>query len=701
MKYCLFCFILLSLTTIGSWVNVWGQEIKTLAPVAIEDSLTPQQMWAGSNQVRFPVEKLTRIPALLGEPDVLRALSLLPGVTLGIEGTGGISVRGGLPSQNLILLDGAPVYNPQHLLGLVSAFHPEMVQSLELHKGYYPAHLGERTSSVIEMGLQTGSDSLQGEASIGAINSRVSLRGSVPEQRLSYAVGGRLAYLNLLTLPLNWLYRQGDTDQSLSYWLYDVTGSLSHRLQGGGRLRLSLYHSRDDFGTRYGQFEQDESLSNVTWGNLVGSLSYDRTWGTQHHWQSQWSSSAYRSGDRAEELIRDGVDSALQRSGLASQAGIQDHRWQNRYRYHLGPYRLEVGSSWGWLGAQPTMRRQFPQPRIADSSSSGVEGAWQGATWLQGRWESARWEAEAGLRWSVFHRPGTYTFTALEPRLSLTVKPTSRSRVEASYARSTQPLHLISHTQLQLPSELWVLADVTRPAQQADQWTLGGSVHGERWKGQGAVYYRRAKHQVFYQAPEIFGLLPDREEIARNLKTDGQARAYGLELGLNWEGKRASGWVGYTLAWSEWQFPGEPWRLTPFDQRHQIDLNLDWQLRPRLGLNLNWVLRSGRPIYVPISRIQNLEGEEVFVYSAEPHRLPTYHRLDIGWRIKHRTKPATWQIGVYNFYNRLNPLYLQFYKAHRDVVGDPPDQQFVIDPAEVRAQGGIPFLPYLSYSWKF
>ncbi len=178
--------------------------------------------------LNIPIQKLKNIVSLAGEPDLLKALSLTPGIATGTEGSSGLYVRGGTPDQNLILLDGAAIYNTSHLFGFLSFLNPNAVKSMTVFKGGFPAQYGGRLSSVIDIALKDGNNQKkQADVSVGLINSNLTVEGPIQKGKSSFIVAGRGAYLSLLTLPQNIAYKKGNGDKYDNFSMYDLSAKMT------------------------------------------------------------------------------------------------------------------------------------------------------------------------------------------------------------------------------------------------------------------------------------------------------------------------------------------------------------------------------------------------------------------------------------------------------------------------------------------
>ncbi|RMG68485.1 MAG: TonB-dependent receptor, partial [Bacteroidetes bacterium] len=405
--------------------------------VQIDDSMAMAGEPLTLGLIQFPVERLEEVPTLLGEPDILKALALTPGVSLGIEGSSGLLVRGGTPDQNLIRLDGARLYNVTHLLGFVSAFNSDALQEVDLYKGQFPARYGERLASVLDLRMREGnSESFRGEAGIGLVSSQLSMEGPLGE-RSSFLATARSSYATLAAIPIGLAYRSGSPEPAFNYWLYDLTGKVNHRFRDGGRLFLSAYHGQDWFTTREGTFNGDEFLGRYNWINQAANLRYTRPLGQRWFWEAQAHYSRY-----AFQLVGDDryfAGDSLLTDRLDSRHGVQD--WSGRSTldfYPGGGHRLQGGVQGDLHRFRPRdLRVQAGDLNAPISRTDTLIPARHLAAWLEDRWRWGRLELAVGMRMSLFQAPDS-TFRSWEPRLHAAYALCPRWQVSASYGRVAQ-----------------------------------------------------------------------------------------------------------------------------------------------------------------------------------------------------------------------------------------------------------------------
>jgi hypothetical protein len=638
---------------------------------------------------------IKRLPALLGEQDILKALTLTPGVNLALEGSSGLVVRGGTPDQNLILLDGARVFNPTHLLGLFSVFNAEAVANVDLYKGQFPARYGGRLSSVIDVRLKEGNrKAFEGNASIGLLTSQVLAQGPIGK-RTSFLLAGRASYLGLLLLPVYVAYLNDQANAYANYWLYDFNGKVNHTFADHSQLFVSFYTGQDRFSVREGgSLAADETKLGFNWGNQTMTVRYNRLLGQKVFWRTQATASRYAFRQQTEMGVSrvgpDGLTAGT--TTFTNRPGLQNYALSSQWDlYPGGGHRLELGLQWDAMVYQSIRYRE--QSSFLDEASVRDELTWRSQepqAWIEHIWERGPWRVSTGLRFHGEIQADTL-FRSLEPRLSLGWQFVPGWHLTLAWARNSQFMHQLSATQLGLPGDVWVPATRLLPPQSGDQGSAGLKGKWGRYEVSVEGYFRRTKHLTLYQPPNVdVGVILSEGWQQRILRM-GEGRAYGVEVMLGAQFTRFQGWISYSLAQSEIRFPdfkGGTWQPSPYDQRHTLHVVGLYQLKPRWRLSGSWTYHTGRLIYLPGSQLPSLDQGRVVIINPTPQRLPAYHRLDFAWEYTTR-KQTTWRFGVYNAYNQLNPLFVRV------------RQPTATRPGGLRGVAVGPLLPYLAYAWRF
>jgi outer membrane receptor for ferrienterochelin and colicin len=650
---------------------------------------------------RLSLQQVERQPVLLGEKDIFKALQLLPGVGNPREGFGGLYVRGGTPDQNLVLLDGAPVYNAEHLFGFLSVFNTDALKSVDLYRGGFPARFGGRVGSVLDVRMREGSRTKwQGSGGIGVLTSRLTLEGPVGKSKnIGVLISGRRTYLDLLFNLIS-----GPAEKNILNFS-DFNAKVNVRLGKRDHFYLSTYTGRDNYGsatTRNGKTNKDA----FNWGNRTLTARWNHKVGERAFLNLTGIVSGFDFRVRNEETVRDTVYALAYQSRINDLGLKADLDWyfsrRHSARFGLAAYRHTFD-----LG---TVARTTAEE--ADQVSGQKTNTTELAMYAEDEFTPGeRWNVRYGLRFTTF-RPddGSEAFTSLEPRLNVGYRINSRTSLKLSYGYASQFLHLLSNSGPGLPTSLWVPATKDIAPQRGGQFALGiNSVsHNDYWRYEANVYYRRTKQLIGYDNGATFLLLDvlnsptglDRLDILDNI-TDGDGRAYGFELAVNYQKNRLAVNFAYTLARAEQRLRGvDDFTYFPanHDRRHDLNINGSYELGSSLTLSWAWTFGSGVPITLPLGTYTSpdLPGTrstlfELDVFASRNNsRMPAIHRLDLGlrWRRTPRWGEAFWEFGLYNAYARANPFFLE---VRTNEAGE----------RAVYQQAVFPAVPSISYSFKF
>lgn len=665
-------------------------------------------------RIQLSAQTVEAIPTLLGEADLLKAVQLLPGVQSGTEGSSGLYVRGGTPDQNLILLDGVPVYNVAHALSLFSIFNPAAINQVSLYKGSIPARYGGRLSSVLDISLKEGNRRrFGGEAALGLISGKVMLEGPIrwgqsseSEAATSFLVSGRRTWLDLLAGPIQRLSNPGGARSN--YFFHDLTAKVNHRFAPGNELYASFYTGRDRLNLQAAPTATaQQERTDLQWGNLTGVLRWNRLLGGNLYSQLTAYVSNYRFRTEVTNQ-RDTLVSALRFQSrireyalqwdLSRQVGLRHHLRGGlrlaRQRFDPGAVQLQGGSETA-LNLDSALQSQRILP-------------WQGAIYLEDDFRlHPRLTLRAGLRGTAFWVRDRDYYT-VQPRAALTWRLSDWLSLQAGYTRQVQFLHLLTSTAVSLPLDLWVPATDRVPPQQAWQSSLGLSGQiGPGWEWSVEGYYKAMTDVIEFEEGANFLVTgPEPRTLAQTETWERQvARGEGTSYGAEWYVRRtqgrSSGWISYTLSWTQRQFPtlngGAPFPFA-YDRRHNLVLVYNQRFTPRFHLNATWRWRSGQRMTLPVASFDvpdplqpsgPNQNRALRFGSRNGYQLPAFHRLDVSlsWRKAKPWGQRTWQVGLYNAYSRLNPF------TARPL----PNRQ----PPQVQLIGLLPVLPFVSYQADF
>ncbi|MEN8697136.1 MAG: TonB-dependent receptor [Bacteroidia bacterium] len=701
-------------------VNLVGIDSE-IGEVLVKGSKTQKKV---SEEVRMstidvPIKTIKDIPALMGEKDVLKVLQLMPGVQSGSEGQSGLYVRGGGPDQNLIILDGATVYNAQHLFGFFSLFNGDALRSVELIKGGFPARYGGRLSSVIDMNMKDGNkEKYTGELGIGVISSKGLIEGPIAKGKGSFIVSGRRTYIDALTQPIIRSFNDGNT---AGYYFYDLNAKANYEINSKNRVYLSGYFGRDKFYLREryeGSIEDEiETYSNDVdfgWGNATGTARWNHLFGPKLFSNTSLIYSFYELGISSEEQSSNSSNFTLgYGSGITDYTLKQDFDW-----YANNDHKVK-------FGLQATHHTFTPDALVVKDPDFGLNidrkteyTSVETGLYVEDEWKiSNRLKSLYGLRLSTFTTNNT-TYINPEPRISLAYNVKSDLAVKASYATMNQYVHLLSTSGVGLPTDLWVPAtDLVKP-QNSQQLAAGIAKDFNKQNLSLTVegYYKTMNNIIGYKEGASFLAIQESDEGLESISwednvTSGTGVSYGAEVLLQRKQGKLTGWAGYTLSWTTQQFDelnnGEKF-FARYDRRHDISLVGIYEFSDNITLSATWVYGTGNAITLPISTYQisemssvNSPGRNNFYWAngteytaRNDFRMRAYHRADIGVQVTKEKKKGirTWEFSAYNFYNRRNPFY--YFIGLED--------QFEPDSKQVLKQISLfPVLPSVSWNFKF
>jgi hypothetical protein len=618
--------------------------------------------------VQMGLEKLSaaeikRMPALLGEVDVIKAIQLLPGVQTASEGGSGFSIRGGSPDQNLILLDNATVYNASHLMGFFSIFNNDALSTVSLYKGDIPLKHGGRLSSLLDVQTKTDQPAgFQATGGVGLISSRLVLEGPAGE-KTSWMAGGRRSYADLfLNLSSNEALRKS------SVYFYDLNAKITHRLNGKDRLELNGYYGRDNFGAEPGNFNYGNGTVSLSWG---------------HTFSEKLASKVSLNGS----LYEYGMESKLEGSRTSWKSSISD--WMLRF-----DFTQPVHDLWNLSYGAATTLHRFSPGIVEFQNLQGLQldrnTALEHGIYLSNEQKLTDWfSLKYGTRWSVFQNTGKatvfnydknyeptdssvygsgvyHTYAAFEPRIGVVFNISPSASVKANYARNVQYIQLANNSASGSPLDIWFSAGPNIKPQKVNLFSLG--------------YFRHLKDNAFEISVEAYCKnqtnVIDFAEHARLIMNNrlegevraGTGRAAGVECMVRKNTGRLTGFFNYTLSRSERTIPGVnrgKTYLAPFDKTHSLNIAANYEFSEKLNVSAVWIYSTGNPVTYPSGRFE-IDGEYFPLYSGRnEYRRPDYHRLDISFTYIPRPDSqkrwkSEWNVSLFNAYNKKNPWMITY-----------------------------------------
>jgi outer membrane receptor for ferrienterochelin and colicin len=641
---------------------------------------------SNTGSITLQMDKVERLPIILGEKDIMRVVQLLPGVKTGGEASSGIYVRGGSPDQNLILLDGVPIYNASHLFGFFSTFNSDAISGMTLIKGGFPSRYGGRASSVLDIRMKEGNlKDFNVEGSVGVIASRLLVEGPIKKDKTSFAISARRTYLDLLYRPLMIAVAQVDA----GYFFHDFNAKIQHKINDKHHLYLSGYfgldrvfmkdqdsYSYDADGNKYAH----SFGSRLQWGNKIGALRWNYKVNPRLFVNTTLIYSKYHFNvgmeDRTDISYIDGTK-GLELYTFGLDSGIEDWGLKSDFTFVPNPnHSMRFGVSETYHTFTPgvnylTVKNDVENQNI--KTGSRMQYSHELSYYIEDDFKLGnKLKLNVGVHGSSFFTKKK-SYHIPQPRFSANYRMTEKSSLKFGASRMAQYMHLLSNTGIGLPTDLWVPAtDEVKPIT-ANQLSLGyyrelsssivASVEG---------YYKKMNNLIQYKEGVSFISGADDWQ---NRVTTGQGWAYGAEFFIEKKQGDITGWVGYTLSWSERQFDelnfGRKF-FHRYDQRHNLSVALTYQLDDEWDFGVVFVFGTGNAITLatqqysaaPNQAFSNGWGWGSPMLSnfeqMNDYRMPAYHRLDVGANRTRKKKygDSVLSFSVYNIYNRQNAFML-------------------------------------------
>ncbi len=619
---------------------------------------------------RMDIKTIQRIPALMGEVDVIKAIQMLPGVQSVGEGSSGFSVRGGAPDQNLILLDEATVYNASHLMGFFSVFNNDAIKDVKLYKGDIPATYGGRLASVLDVRMNEGnSKKFEINGGIGIIASRLTVEGPIVKDRSSFVVSGRRTYADIF-LPLS--SNEGIQDSRL--YFYDLNAKVNYRINDNNQVFLSGYFGRDVFKNGFAGMKWGNETATIRWNHLFSKRLFS-------NFSLIYSNYLYNLG------TPEGTNNSFTWT-----SNLRDIGLKTDFSYYLNPkntikfgvsviyHMFNPGDAYGTGNESVITEVKVPMNYAFETGVYGSNEQKLGE----------HFTVKYGLRFSMFQNigPGTVfnydsaynatdstvyksgvlynTYAGLEPRLGLLYDCNSKHSIKASYARTNQYLQLAQNSTVGTPLDIWFPSSPNVKPQIADQVAIGYFRNFRKNTIETSVegYYKWMKNVVDFKD---FAQLVLNNKLEGEIRT-GKAWSYGVEFLVRLNEEKINGWVSYTYSRTFRQISGinsNEFYPAPYDKPNNISIVLNYVISKRFTIGANWVYATGSPVTFPTGRAES--GNKIYpIYSdRNQYRYQDYHRLDVSLTFFSKQKPGrkfNWDLNfsVYNAYNRHNTWSINF-----------------------------------------
>ena len=611
------------------------------------------------------VSSLAKMPSLFGERDFIKGIQLLPGIKSESEASGGYQVRGGKAAQNLILLDGATVYNVGHMMGLFSSFNDDAMMGASLYKGLLPAQLGGGTASVFDISTRSGSlTDYHFGGTISLLSAKVVAEGPIKEGRSSFLVAGRRSYLDIFL-------KATDKYRNNTLRFYDANLRLNFRLGIKDVLSLSFFRGHDNLGL--------DDMMRMEWGNTTATANWLHTFNDHHYANTQLIYS-----DFVSDVGIDVLNTYYTMRGFIRHATLR-HQQSVKMQKHRLVYGFE----------STYLQLMSAEWNINLLHQREKRNAWTNALWLNDEWQMAPgWQLSAGLRFRTFSALGgapyyqldsdgnitetinkdgfVKTYADVEPRLSVKWTLSPQHSLKFGYSRTSQDIHAVSGSSMSMPFDRYTMTSNIVKPEEADQVAIGwvGMTPGGDYDCTVEGYFKSIRNVYDYRDGKTFH---SEIEIER-LLLGGKGRAYGMEFCLRKNTGRLTGWLSYTLSWSENKIDGingNRWYTASNDRRHDLVLVGVYQLSPSWELSGVWRYNTGQALTAPSAKY-DLIGTTYYYYNERNgYRAPACHRLDLSVNYSKKTArfTRTWSFGIYNVYNRYNPFMIRFVNDDKSPTG--------------------------------
>jgi len=628
------------------------------------------------SQVKLQAKTIKKIPAFMGEVDLVKAIQLLPGVQSTAEGSSGFSVRGGSPDQNLILLDEATVYNASHLMGFFSVFNNDAIKDVKIYKGDIPAAHGGRLASLLDVRMKDGnSKEFEVTGGLGTISSRLTIEGPILKDKTSFIVSGRRTYADLF-LKLS-------SDENLRNSVlnfYDINAKVNHTFNEKNRLFISFYNGRDKFANEFSELGFGNTTATIRWNHLFSERLF-------------FNLTAVNSLYNYRLATPEGNATAFE-----WESNMTDYGTRGDFTYFLNPQNtVKFGFEATYHIFEPGKARGLGEEAIFNEFIQPSSHALDYAFYVSNEQKIGdKIQLKYGLRFSVFQSIGEgtvynfddnfdkidstvypqgeiyNTYMGLEPRFGITYLINDVSSIKTSYSRTRQYMQLAQNSTAGTPLDVWFPASPNVKPQIADQVALGyfRNFRENTFEASAEIYYKWMKNSIDFK---------DFAEVLLNDELEGELRfgktwSYGAEFLVRKNTGKLTGWISYTYSRALREFKdinGGKVYPAPYDKPHDVSIVLSYEISPRLEVGANWVYATGRPATFPTGRAQYQNVIVPIFSDRNEYRLRDYHRLDVSATWKRKKKENMkwdWDVNlsVYNAYGRHNTWAINFVPDDND-----------------------------------
>lgn len=686
-----------------------------LKEVVVTEDMNSPVLTTQTGKRTFTSKDINNGFALLSSPDLVKTIQRISGVTSGVDFVSGMYVHGGGSDENLFLLDGTPLYQTNHSLGLFSAFNSDIIKNVDFYKSGFPARYSGRVSSITDVRTRDGNmEQVHGTASLGLLDGRIQVEGPISKNRTSFNVSLRRSWIDLLLRPVCAIANKGNDDKyTLGYMFHDFNAKLTHHINNKATIWTSVYSGYDSYRvddkSMWGDNVNDTE-NRMTWGNLSGTIGGDfmlsptmsmasMLTATYSHSRQKYSEEDYEIVDKGGHL-RNYLDTRLNSTEMIDVAAHANFSWQPTDRQHI-----HFGIAFTRHQFRPQTKRQafyYGDPQegcdTTDIRSRVNIVSHEAVVYAEDDMRINKYlSANIGTSFTATMVNGR-TYLMLDPRFAFKWQLANSTSFKMSYTHMSQSIHRMASSFLELPTDFWVpTTDEIKPTM-SHQIAAGIYTQPSTHLTLSLeAYYKLSSHLLQYR--HWMGFQPSAATWNRDV-ADGKGKSYGMEVDATYTTGSTTMSMAYTLSWSKRLFKDiyPTWFDDQFDNRHKINISLSHDFSQRISLYAAWTFHSGNRVTMPVGyTIQpNIPGDNKYSYDYifdRPNNfsLPAYHRMDIGANFRHTTrhgKEGIWNVSLYNAYCHLNTMYV---KVRLD-----DNNKF-----QIKSHGYIPIIPSVSYTLKF
>jgi outer membrane receptor for ferrienterochelin and colicin len=689
-----------------------------LKEVVISNTTRLKNMRLGT--INVSVQQIKNTPVLLGETDLMKSLQFMAGVQHTTEGKSDLSVRGGSPDQNLILLDGIAIYNANHVFGFLSIFNTDALKNVTLCKSNFPARFGGRLSSVIDITTKDGNkEKFSGSATVGLPALKFNIEGPIMKDKTSFTFSARRTYMDLLVDAANKWFIKDNSESRTNFFFHDLNAKIHHKIDDKTYVYLNVYNGNDKLEQRTAEIEDKEtghnsSMEKWDWGNTIISGKLSRILSPNLFFKSSltYNKYHYKIITDDEYAIKDdslGEQKAFRNFLFSS--GIKDYSIFGDFEYFPSSnHNIRFGTAFTYHDFNPeviSLKSQSDTLIVTDNMPKHTYSN-ELALYAEDDWDiSEKIRLNVGLRFSLFD-VDRKSYTTIDPRASLRFLLTSNISLQVGYSLMQQYVHLLSSNSVILQTDLWVPVTGKIKPMQSDQYSLGMLCELPKFIFLSLeAYYKDMRNVIEYKdGINYTGVSAGWE----NKVEEGIGRAYGIEFSLEKREGRITGTASYTLSKSERKFDkinfGE-WFPAKYDRRHVFNILLNYKLNEKFDFTTTWTYHSGNRITLPLMTYVSPDVPDTDRHidnlleldHRNNYKMANYHRLDMGINYtfkKRENRYSVLNMSIYNVYNRMNPYKLIIESnMHKKESGE------VVYTHKLKQITLFPIIPSLSYTYHF